>query len=574
MNFNDYRNAETTLPETHMTWPLYGAGTDHFGSGGKPVVQPVPRYGIDELLVRHDALGLCYTDLKEIIFGENHPRLTGRDLKSNPIIPGHEAAMTVVGVGEQLRDHYAVGDRVAFQPNVWYKGKGIPYCFDRDGAFRQFAVMGKEVLNGDEGNYLTRIPSNMSYAGAALAEPWACVEAAYRVTYRTRLKPGGTVLFMGNKASRKGYTIDAVFDKKDPPSKIVTADIPDDLEGLLRKISARFHIASVPVKKDAVLEGEYEYDDIIVLDGDADEVDAASGRLAKDGILAIMREKRMRKDLQLDVGRIHYDNILYVGSTGRSIDEAYTSNPVVSELKSGGITWILGAGGPMGRMHLQRAIESSIELSGLIATDIADERVADLRMTFSELAEKHGRELHIANTLNREDEELKRVEEIIDENAFDDIEVMVTNLGVISDACSRLARGGIISIFAGLKRGTMIGVDGWLIYGPSRIRIIGHSSSNLADQVSIIERFKRNELQPHRSMAAVCGMSQIAEGITAMQEAVFPGKIVAYPMVPDFPLTGLPELEKSLPEVYEKLENGRNWTNEAEKAFIELMVDY
>ena len=130
-----------------------------------------------------------------------------------------------------------------------------------------------------------------------------------------------------------------------------------------------------------------------------------------------------------------------------------------------------------------------------------------------------------------------------------------------------------MNIFAGVKRGTTIDVDGWLIYGSPQIRIIGHSGSTLDDQKTIIDRFLKNELEPHRSMAAICGFNQIADGIRAMKEALFPGKIVVYPMVQDFPLTGLPGLKNILPEVYKKLEDGRNWTIEAEKTFIELMVD-
>jgi threonine dehydrogenase-like Zn-dependent dehydrogenase len=573
MKFEEYIEPQGILPENNLTWPLYGAGIDHLGFDGKPVPQDTPGYGPDELLIRHDAVGLCYTDVKEITFGDQHPRLIGRDLASKPIIPGHEAAMTVVGVGKNLHGQYKVGDRVVIQPDVWYKGKSIPYSFGMDGAFRQYAVIGKAILNGDEGNYLIPLPSNLSYAGAALTEPWACVEAAYRVKYRTKLKPGGSVLIVGNKVSRNGYTVEKIIEKNTPPSIIVIADIPKDLEQLLKRISAKLHIILAIENKDTVFNGQDEYDDIIILDGDADEVDAAANKLAKGGILAILREKEMSKNIQLDIGRIHYDNILYVGATGRSIDEAYTKNPAQSELKSEGRVLILGAGGPMGRMHLQRAIESSIKLSRLIATDIDDKRVNDLKETFLHLAKRNDKKLHIANILNNEDQELKYFEEILNENGFDDIEVMVTNLAVISGACSQLAHKGIMNIFAGVKRGTTITVDGWLFYGPSQLRIIGHSGSKLDDQKTIIERFQKNELEPHRSMAALCGFNQIPDGIRAMKDALFPGKIVVYPMVRDFPLTGLSDLKNTLPEVYEKLENGRNWTNEAERTFIELMAD-
>jgi threonine dehydrogenase-like Zn-dependent dehydrogenase len=34
---------------------------------------PLPQPGPDELLVRHDAVGICFSDIKVIRAGENHP---------------------------------------------------------------------------------------------------------------------------------------------------------------------------------------------------------------------------------------------------------------------------------------------------------------------------------------------------------------------------------------------------------------------------------------------------------------------------------------------------------------------
>ena len=73
-------------------------------------------------------------------------------------------------------------------------------------------------------------------------------------------------------------------------------------------------------------------------------------------------------------------------------------------------------------------------------------------------------------------------------------------------------------------------------------------------------------------MAAICGMRQVADGIRAMQDAAYPGKIVVYPSVLDFPLTGLPELRDVLPQVYQALEDGCVWTNAAEEQFLECML--
>jgi hypothetical protein len=43
-------------------------------------------------------------------------------------------------------------------------------------------------------------------------------------------------------------------------------------------------------------------------------------------------------------------------------------------------------------------------------------------------------------------------------------------------------------------------------------------------------------------------------------------------MIPDFPLTGLAELKRLLPQVYDLLENGSSWTNQAESMFLESLL--
>ena len=97
--FQSYIEMKKVIPVEHLAWPLYGPGLDSLGRDGKPVKRPVPGFSDDELLMRIDAVSLCYTDVKEINQGPNHPRLTGRDMEQDPIVPGHEISMTFAGVG-------------------------------------------------------------------------------------------------------------------------------------------------------------------------------------------------------------------------------------------------------------------------------------------------------------------------------------------------------------------------------------------------------------------------------------------------------------------------------------------
>ena len=87
------------MPERYWLWPLYGAGLENLGADEKPIQVETPTCGPDQLLVRHDAVGLCFSDTKVIKAGETHPRLLGRDMKTNPVVLGHEVALTVIEVG-------------------------------------------------------------------------------------------------------------------------------------------------------------------------------------------------------------------------------------------------------------------------------------------------------------------------------------------------------------------------------------------------------------------------------------------------------------------------------------------
>jgi D-arabinose 1-dehydrogenase-like Zn-dependent alcohol dehydrogenase len=116
-----YRSATAPLPAHYRLWPLYGAGFENLGSddGAIDVVMPAP--GPDELLVRHDACGICFSDIKVIRAGENHPRIF-RNMRDKPVVLGHEVSLTIVDVGANLRDQYHVGDRFIVQADIYING--------------------------------------------------------------------------------------------------------------------------------------------------------------------------------------------------------------------------------------------------------------------------------------------------------------------------------------------------------------------------------------------------------------------------------------------------------------------
>ena len=124
-----YRRAGGPLPDRNRLWPLYGAGLENIGREGRPIEVPMPQYGPDELLVRHDACGLCFSDIKVIRLGEEHPRIY-RDMQADPVVLGHEVILTVVGVGHDLRDQYRVGDRFIIQADIYVGGVNYAYGYE------------------------------------------------------------------------------------------------------------------------------------------------------------------------------------------------------------------------------------------------------------------------------------------------------------------------------------------------------------------------------------------------------------------------------------------------------------
>jgi len=561
-----YRKATDPLPRRSRLWPLYGAGFENMGVDGQPIEVPLPQYGPDELLIRHDACGLCFSDTKVIAQGQNHPRVY-RDMKIEPVVLGHEVAMTIVGVGENLRREYQVGDRLTLETDILTDGKALAYGYWWQGGLSQYSVIGPDIYASDQGNNLIRVGPDKGYAETALTEPWACVVAAYALQYRTSIKPGGTLWVIG-AGGDKPYTISAGFDAASHPSRLLLTDVPAPFANWLKGGAAGLGVEVVEMPDLAGLPLE-SVDDIILLGGDADLLEKFSPYLAHFGILAIMADAPLRRKVNLDVGRVHYHRWLYVGSRSSDIASAYRDFPARSNLKGGGRTWFVGAGGPMGRMHVQRAIEFSDPPASLLCTDVSDMRLDDLCTSFSAQAEEKGIEFICMNPLNEADAEAKRF--AFDPPGFDDIVVLAPIPAVIAEAYNHLAPGGVMNVFAGVARGTMVSLDASDFYLRDT-RVIGHSASLMSDFQLVLEKTDSGELSPNRSLAAIGSLSAAVAGLQAVKDAALAGKVVIYPNIKEMPLTTLAELKDKMPSVYDKLNERQEWTNEAEEEFLRLML--
>jgi threonine dehydrogenase-like Zn-dependent dehydrogenase len=567
----EYRRAVAPLQGRNRLWPLYGAGLDNLGQEGRPIEVPIPEYGPDELLVRHDAVGLCFSDIKVIRLGGDHPRIY-RDMQVEPVTLGHEVALTVVGVGQKLRDQYQVGNRFIIQADVFVDGVGYAYGYEIQGGLSQYNVIDQRILNGDHGNYLIPVRPGTGYAEAALTEPWACVIAAYELTYRTGLKAGGTAWIIGPPGVGAGtvplYTISRGFDEASHPDRLMLTNVPARFSSWLRERAAALRVEVTDVD-DLANPPVTPVDDIILLGADAGVVEQVSPYLGHFGVMTLVADTPMPRRVAVDVGRIHYDRWVYVGGTGPDITQAYHATPIRSALKPGGKAWFVGAGGPMGRMHVQRAIQLQNGPGTIVCTDVSDARLDDLWASFGGEAESKGIEWVCLNALHQDAYQAAMAR--FKEEGFDDIVVLAPFPRVISDAATHLAPGGVMNIFAGVARGTMVDLDLSDVY-LKNVRIIGHSASKIDDLRLMLNQAESGELSPNRSVAAIGSLGAARDGLQAVQEADFPGKVVIYPQIKEMPLTGLVDLKDQFPTVYAKLRYGREWTVEAEREFLRLML--
>ena len=553
-----YKQVDYALPKQNALWPLYGAGFEKLGRDGQPLEVPMPEYGPDELLVRHDAVGLCFSDIKVIRLGEEHPRIH-RDMRAVPVVLGHEVCLTVAGVGHNLSDQYHVGDRFIVQADIHVNGVGYAYGYEIQGGLSQYNVIDQRVLNGDDGCYLIPIQPTTGYAEAALIEPWACVEASYNVHYRTQWKEGGTVWIIGNPA---GFHLGRAREWR--PRRIVL-----NVSNAYFAADVRNWGNSAGIEVTEV-EGNTQYDDVVALRVDAELVERALTRLASGGVLNIATDVPLKRTVEVDVGRLHYNHIAIVGTSSKDFSTAY--NPIRSGLKPDGVLWILGAAGPMGQMHLQRALRISEGPAKIVTTNLRPSRTCDLKRMFDWPAQEHDIELIcLSHEALGETAIITRLREATEGKGLDDIVVMVPSVPAIECAATELADGGVMNIFAGVPRGTLAGLDmNAVIF--SGVRLTGSSGSSIADLRRMRDLVQNQTLSPNRSVAAIAGLDGVAEGLRAVSERRFPGKVAVYPSIRSLPLIPLSELKDTLHTVSARLLNGKYWTTEAENELLRVTL--
>lgn len=550
-----YRLVPPKAPSRTLAWNVYGKGLESVGREGRPEWVDVAVPSKDQILVRIDAVGLCFSDVKLIRLGGEHPKLYGRDLLTHPTRLGHETAVTVVAVGSDLVGSFHPGQRLAVQPDIYAEGRSTAYGYTIPGGLIGYHLLGPEVLAADDGAYVIEVGDQLGYAETALTEPWACVEAAY--TQRRRLRPAasGRAWVVGRPDDDRRYDFGSALTGA---REIVLSGLRDDVADAVRSSAPR--AAVVVVDQDRVTG---QFDDVILLGPrSAALVSRASDALAFRGLLNLVGDTQLDGPVDADIGRIHYHYTAYVGNRGPDVSASYGEARNRAELRSGGVALFVGAAGPMGQMHLERALKMPKGPETLIGVDLDQERLAMARKHLDPIAAALGKRLVMA-TAGSEEELAMLVARETKGRGADDVVVTAPTAAAVAQAARVMAGDAMLVLFAGLPVGTRAALDLSRVFLQGA-QYTGTSGSRIADQDLVVQKTLAGELSPARAVAAVGGIEAAADGLRSLVEGRFAGKIVIFPQLRGFPLTSIEELAASDPELGAALGQGGTWTQEAE----------
>jgi len=515
-----------------------------------------------QVLCQIEAVGLCFSDLKLLKQFSQHARKgniqSGVDTEildeipsyvpvDKPTVPGHETVVIVVAIGDKVTNievggRYLVQTDYRWLPNI---NSNASFGYNFEGGLQQYVLMDQRIITSPEGD-LMLIPAgkDLSASAIALVEPWACVENSYAVRERTSLKAGGKMLVVVEDDFDEKMFMSFIDEFGMPSAMIAVAD-----SNVFREISVMY-ANSIDELKGA------SFDDVIYYGADAATAASLFPKIGVGGLLNIVLcGGKFGTDVESQIGRVHYGGIRIIGTTGSDPAESMQYIPVSGEIRKGDKIDVVGAGGPMGVMHVIRNICQGIEGVTVYAGDLDAERLNALSAIAEPLAKTNGVG-YKAYDPSKDSLDI----------AFDYSAIMAPVPAIVAASIRSCADNGIINIFAGIPA-TVSGMIDLDAYIEKHLYFIGTSGSVLDDMKTVLAKVEEGKLNTNLSVAAICGLDGAVEGMRAVENRLIPGKIIVYPSVEGLGLVRLEELSEKMPEVAAKLAGGL-WTKEAEAALL------
>ena len=561
------------LPRRMLAWRLKGAGFEHLGADDGPDEVPFPPYGEGDVIGRVEAVGICYSDAKLVRAGGSHPRLRGRDLAAAPVIPGHEVTLTAVGVGERRRRQVRLGARYILQPDVYYRGRTLAVGYQLPGALAQYVVLGREVLDGDEGCYLVPLPDEVGSVEGALVEPWTCVVAAYQIAARTHLRSGGTLrlygfagqpaldlagVTFGGVPERLGVPLPPADPAAPPPRQVIASGLSRANREALQAWAGALGVA-VAWQDGAPPRGA---DDVVVagIPSPAEWMERLFAALPRHAVVSLHVQPGFNTatTLACDIGRIHYQGIRLVGRCDGNVAAAY-AGATRRELVPGGRAWFVGGGGPMGQMHVLHALAQPRPPATVVVSDLSPERLQALGERVAALGLPAPVLLPVGGERPAVDAELRRLAPA----GFDDVVLLAPSAAAAEHAAGFLGAAGYLNVFAGVAEGSNAHLP--LSAITAGARVAGTTGSPLAATVETLDLVAAGKLRPGMVLGALADLEQGRAAVEAVAEGRIAGKVVLLPFGRELGLQTLDALAAASPDWRRALAGGRHWSRAAER---------
>ena len=398
-------------------------------------------------------------------------------------MPGHEVCGRIVAVGSAVTRH-RIGERVLVQTDYRHlptDGANASFGYTFEGGLQEYVLMDERVIiEPDTGErFLIPVDEAPSASAVALLEPWACVERAYATEERSSLTPGGRLLRRGRcraHGRRSGRARGGLR-----PRAGHGAACRRGPACRARGRAGRGAASSVPIASAADLAGlpSSAFDDIVYLGSDAGRIEELERRLAPRGVIDVVLGGEVpSRPVEVDVGRIHYDLTRWVGTTGSSAADGYAMAPGTAELRDGERVAVIGAAGPMGFMHVIRALTSDRRDLHVTAVDIDPARLDHLADVAGPIAAANGVDFSVIDS-----------REAQLEPGFTRLGVMVPSPALAADAVRLAGDGAILDLFAGFAVGTRAPLDlGELIR--KHVYMIGTSGSVISDMKAVLAKLE------------------------------------------------------------------------------------
>jgi L-sorbose 1-phosphate reductase len=536
-------------------WPLTGSGIESFGVDGSWVEGPEPALGPGEIRAEVEAVTICASDAKMVRLGSDYPLFGQRDLRRDPACLGHELALRVAATGRGVQQDMVPGLRVGVQPDIYKAGHRVCIGVNLPGGLADAILLGPDILESDNGALVVPGPAGLSRAATALLEPLGCIEGAFRGWGRDAIKRGGRLVVVCADPGA-GW----VMDHPIPPGRI-------DLIGLS---AARWEGAGGPAHGRTISPAEAladpaPIDDLLVL-GDADRatVGAFYDRLTSGGTFIWLALGAVGATVPVDLAHFHYGKLTHRGVRSPRLSAAF-ARALRYGYKPGGDALVFGASGPMGRVHLMRAIEASEGPGTLVAVARRADKLAALLSDLAPLAAPRNRRL-IGLALDEGGDWRSRLGAIAP-GGFDEVIVVAPGEEPMRMALPFAAPGGLVIGFAGTKAGEIVDLPLGRMVNEG-LTITASSGSTVADQQEVIARTLGGELSPERLIAAVGGFPAARDALAAVLAGRFSGKIMIMPGL-DWPLMTLPELFEARPDLKPLAGPGLTWSKAIEDAILD-----